>query len=407
MSAAENASRTADCPAILFGAFDRHNFGDLLLPHVIARLIARPDLRYGGLAERNLTALGGHRVHAMERLAASLGNAAVDIIHVGGETLTCNAWEAAVMLLPPERARDVVAQLDARPLERAAWAREVLGMPDLAPYLLPAGIFAKAGRVIYHGVGGIALEQVEPAMRDEVVAKLKSGTCVGVREQQTRAMLAANGIDCRLEPDPAVMVAELFGDRIRQRARHGELAGVVSRFPRGYLAVQFSADFGDDETLAQLASQLERVSRARDLGVVLFRAGAAPWHDALGCYRRLAARLRDTPIAVFGSLNLWDICALIAHSRGFAGSSLHGSIVAGAFALPRLGVLRPGQALAQSKQAAFAATWGSAGAPAAVPVQELAAGMDIALATGTAQREDLARGLAKAFRDSFSAVRDS
>nr|WP_230626288.1 polysaccharide pyruvyl transferase family protein [Cupriavidus necator] len=374
---------------------------------MIARLIALPCLHYGGLAERNLTALGGHRVHAMARLAAGLGNTAVDILHVGGETLTCNAWEAAVMLLPPERARDVVAQLDARPLERAAWAREVLGLPDLAPYLLPAGIFANVRRVIYHGVGGIALEQVDPAMRDEVVAKLGSGTYVGVRDQQTRAMLVANGIDCRLEPDPAVMVAELFGDRLRQRARHGELAGVVSRFPHGYLAVQFSADFGDDETLAQLAAQLERVSRSRNLGVVLFRAGAAPWHDDLDSYRRLAARLGGISVAVFGSLNLWDICALIAHSRGFAGSSLHGSIVAGAFALPRLGVLRPGQALAQSKQAAFAATWGSAGAPAAVPVQELATGMDVAMATATARRDDLARGLAKAFRDSFSAVHDS
>lgn len=407
MSSPENASRSADCPTLLFGAFDRHNFGDLLLPHVIARLIALPCLHYGGLAERNLTALGGHRVHAMARLAAGLGNTAVDILHVGGETLTCNAWEAAVMLLPPERARDVVAQLDARPLERAAWAREVLGLPDLAPYLLPAGIFANVRRVIYHGVGGIALEQVDPAMRDEVVAKLGSGTYVGVRDQQTRAMLVANGIDCRLEPDPAVMVAELFGDRLRQRARHGELAGVVSRFPHGYLAVQFSADFGDDETLAQLAAQLERVSRSRNLGVVLFRAGAAPWHDDLDSYRRLAARLGGISVAVFGSLNLWDICALIAHSRGFAGSSLHGSIVAGAFALPRLGVLRPGQALAQSKQAAFAATWGSAGAPAAVPVQELATGMDVAMATATARRDDLARGLAKAFRDSFSAVHDS
>ncbi|WP_042885792.1 polysaccharide pyruvyl transferase family protein [Cupriavidus necator] len=407
MSSPENTSRSADCPTLLFGAFDRHNFGDLLLPHVIARLIALPCLHYGGLAERNLTALGGHRVHAMARLAAGLGNTAVDILHVGGETLTCNAWEAAVMLLPPERARDVVAQLDARPLERAAWAREVLGLPDLAPYLLPAGIFANVRRVIYHGVGGIALEQVDPAMRDEVVAKLGSGTYVGVRDQQTRAMLVANGIDCRLEPDPAVMVAELFGDRLRQRARHGELAGVVSRFPHGYLAVQFSADFGDDETLAQLAAQLERVSRSRNLGVVLFRAGAAPWHDDLDSYRRLAARLGGISVAVFGSLNLWDICALIAHSRGFAGSSLHGSIVAGAFALPRLGVLRPGQALAQSKQAAFAATWGSAGAPAAVPVQELATGMDVAMATATARRDDLARGLAKAFRDSFSAVHDS
>ncbi|WP_454735537.1 polysaccharide pyruvyl transferase family protein [Cupriavidus necator] len=406
MSATENASQSADRPTILFGAFDRHNFGDLLLPHVIARLLARPGLCYGGLAERNLTGLAGHRVHALARLAASLGNTAVDIIHVGGETLTCNAWEAAVMLQPPERARAVVAKLDARPLERTAWAREELGLRDFAPYLLPAGMFANVRRVIYHAVGGIALEQVVPAMRDEVVAKLGAATCVGVRDEQTRAMLAANGIDCRLEPDPAVMVAELFGDRIRQRARHGELAALVSRFPHGHLAVQFSADFGDDETLAQLAAQLERVSRARNLGVVLFRAGAAPWHDDLATYRRLAARLSGTPVALFGSLNLWDICALIAHSRGFAGSSLHGSIVAGAFALPRLGVLRPGQALAASKQAAFAATWGSAGAPTAVAVQELADGMDNAMATEAARREDLARELAKAFRASFRAVHE-
>lgn len=406
MSATENASQSADRPTILSGAFDRHNFGDLLLPHVIARLLARPGLRYGGLAERNLTALGGHRVHALARLAASLGNTAVDIIHVGGETLTCNAWEAAVMLQPTERARAMVAKLDARPLERAAWARGVLGLRDFAPYLLPAGMFANVRRVIYHAVGGIALEQVEPAMRDEVVAKLGAATCVGVRDQQTQAMLAANGIDCRLEPDPAVMVAELFGDRIRQRARHGELAGLVSRFPHGYLAVQFSADFGDDETLAQLAAQLERVSRARNLGVALFRAGAAPWHDDLATYQRLAAGLSGTPVALFGSLNLWDICALIAHSRGFAGSSLHGNIVAGAFALPRLGVLRPGQALATSKQAAFAATWGSAGAPTVVAVQELADGMEQAMATEAARREDLARGWARAFRASFRAVHE-
>jgi hypothetical protein len=406
------ASRTAACPTILFGAFDRHNFGDLLLPHVIARLVTRPDLpelpklHYGGLAERNLTPLGGHRVHAMARLAASLGNTAVNIIHVGGETLTCNAWEAAVMLQPPERARAIVAKLDARPLERTAWAREALGLRDFAPYLLPADLFASVRRVIYHGVGGITLEQVEPAMRNEVMAKLGSATCVGVRDQQTRAMLASHGIDCRLEPDPAVMVAELFGDRIRQRARHGELAGLAARFPRGYLAVQFSADFGDDETLAQLATQLATVSRARNLGVVLFRAGAAPWHDDLANCQRLAARLGGTPVALFASLNLWDICALIAHSRGFAGSSLHGSIVACAFAVPRLGVLRPGQALAASKQAAFAATWGAAGAPAAVPVHELAAGMDKAMATGTAQREDLARGLVTTFRASFRAVHE-
>ena len=37
-------------PTILFGAFDRHNFGDLLFPHVTARLLGRSVLLFAGLA---------------------------------------------------------------------------------------------------------------------------------------------------------------------------------------------------------------------------------------------------------------------------------------------------------------------------------------------------------------------
>ncbi|MEM5427957.1 polysaccharide pyruvyl transferase family protein [Cupriavidus oxalaticus] len=393
---------------ILFGAFDRHNFGDLLLAHVVRRMIGQrspaDQLRYGGLAERDLRRHGGHRVHALARLSATVGDAAVDVIHVGGEILTCSLWEAAVMLLPPAQAGAVVARLDSRPRERAAWAQQQLGVPDLVPYLLPAGLFANVRRVIVNAAGGIGLGSVEPGMRAEVVAKLGAATSVGVRDRQTRSVLADNGIDCRLEPDPAMLVAELFGDRIRRRAGHGECARIGSAFPGGYLAVQCSADFGDDATLSELASQLECVARDRHLGVVLFRAGAAPWHDDLACYRRLAARLRGAPVAIFGSLDLWDICALIAHSQGFIGSSLHGGIVAGAFALPRLGLLRPGQAPGASKQVAFAAAWDTAGAPAAVPVETLAAGMDTVLAIRPAQRRDLARAWAAACRAAFRLV---
>lgn len=404
---AASRSGTADFPTILFGAFDRHNFGDLLLPHVMHRLIGQANPFYGGLAERNLSVHGGHRVHSLARLAATVGDSAVDIIHVGGETLTCSLWQAAVMLQPPEQARAVVARLDARPHERTAWAQAQLGLRDLVPYLLPAGLFANVRRVIVHAVGGIELGSVEPAMRAEVVAKLGSATSVGVRDQQTLTLLAENGIACRLEPDPAVLVAELFGERIRRRARQGECARIVSGFPGGYLAVQFSADFGDDETLSQLAAQLERIARARKLGVVLFRAGAAPWHDDLACYQRLAARLRGTPVVLFDSLNLWDICALIAHSQGFVGSSLHGSIVAGAFFLPWLGLLRAAQEPEASKQVAFAATWGAAGAPSAVTVQDLSTGLDEAMATQAARRRELAWEWARACRSAFRQVQEN
>lgn len=396
-----------DHPAILFGAFDRHNFGDLLLAHVVAHVTAKDmngrALHYCGLAERDLSTCGGHAVQALAQLAARVGETPVDILHVGGEILTCSAWEAAVMLLPPTQAPAVIAQLDADPAGRAAWAREQLGLHDLAPYLLPDGLFANVVKVSYHAIGGIDLDLLEAPMRAEVVAKLKAANCVGVRDRHTHAMLEFAGVGCHLEPDPAVMVAELFAPRIGRHARRGEPAGVVAAFPHGYLAVQCSADFGDDATLTTLARQLEQLARAENLGIVLFRAGAAPWHDDLDVYRRLATRMNGVHVALFSSLDLWDICALIAHSRGFAGSSLHGGIVAGAWALPRMGLLRPGQSLAASKQAAFDATWGTASTPSAVPVDALASGMAQAMAEPPAPRESLARDLVQACRAGFAA----
>ena len=100
-------------PTILLGAFDRHNFGDLLFPHIAAALLPGRRLIFAGLAERDLRPFGGHRTHALARLAAEFGNAPVRLIHVGGEILTCEAWHAALMLQPADAVPALVARLDA------------------------------------------------------------------------------------------------------------------------------------------------------------------------------------------------------------------------------------------------------------------------------------------------------
>jgi len=390
-----------DCPLILFGAFDRHNFGDLLLPHIVAHRFARRQLTYAGLVQRDLRGDGGHRIEAITRLAAAVGDSPVDILHVGGEILTCSAWEAAVMLLPTAAARSVIAQLDTKMQERTAWAQALLGVTDRVPYLLPAQLFANARHVAYQAVGGFDLDRTAPAMRAEVVVKLKSATHISVRDQHTQAILSACGVTSALAPDPAVMVAELFGAQIEARCRRSKLAALLSAFPGGYIAVQFAAEFGDDQTLMQLASQIQRITQSTGFGVVLFRAGAAPWHDDLCCYRRLVALRHDPSIALFTSLNLWDICAVIARSRAFIGSSLHGSIVAAAYALPCLGLLRPRELPQTSKQTAFWSTWSPAGLPAAVPIEALADGMREAMATDPGERAKLSGRLVDACRASF------
>lgn len=388
---------------ILFGACDRHNLGDLLFPHVVAALLPGCDLTVAGLATRDLRAWGGHAVQALHRLA-DIGDAT--LVHAGGETLTCTAWQAAVMLLPPEERQATIAYLQVRPAERAAFVRASLGTDARAPYVVARARLPGLRRVVHAGVGGVDLDRAEPALRDEVLAALREADAVGVRDARTQAHLAAAGLASTLLPDPVVMLAELFGASIRRLAEAGEVAALRQAFPQGYLAVQCSAEFGDDATLSTLATQLGAVAAGMGLGVALFRAGAAPWHDDLGVLQRLAARLPACRARVVSSLDIWTLCALIASSRGYCGSSLHGRIVAAAFGRPHLNLRLPAAGEAPGKVAAYAATWEAArtaaGVPAEVTVADLAAGLQAALAL---RADDLqAQALSTRYRAGFASL---
>ena len=338
-------------PLVLFGACDRHNLGDLLYPHIASALLAPRAVVVAGLAARDLTPFGGHRVRAIGEVLCEWPEAPV--IHVGGELLCCDAWEAAVMLLPAEEAPGVIAQYDGR-LERFDWARNFLGRADRAPYCLDKSQSAQDGARVFLGVGGVDLDRRDAMLREEVLGKLRVADWIGVRDGRTLARLAAAGIAATLMPDPAVLTAKLFGGRIRARADAGDVAAVRAAFPQGYLAVQFSAALGDDATLGVIAAGLARKAAGR--GIVFFRAGAAPWHDNLEVVRRAAAIFRGVdaaPAWVLESRDLWDICALIASSAGFAGSSLHGRIVAEAFGVPVVEGIVP----AGEKVTAYRDTW--------------------------------------------------
>jgi len=391
-------------PLILFGPCDRHNFGDLLFPHIAAALLPGRELIVAGLAARDLREQGGHAVRALDEVRATLGTQPVDLLHIGGEILSCTAWQAAVILLAPQEAPALIRYLEQRPAERAAWVQRVLGRSDQAPYLVQRRVWPALRRVLYGSVGGVALAQCEPALQAEVAAKLAVADAVSVRDTQTQRQLQAAGIQTSLLPDPAVMVAELFADRLRDHAAQGEVARLRQYFPQGYLAVQCSEDFADDATLAELAAQLTQITHETGLGLVLFRAGAAPWHDTLATLQRLAARLAPGGARIFESLHLWDICALIAASRGFAGSSLHGRIVALACALPHVSLRSPAAGTQQGKTAAWAATWEGEQADAVVAAPELATALRQALAVPAAQRAPQARALEARYRAGFAAL---
>ncbi|MHB1187020.1 polysaccharide pyruvyl transferase family protein [Thiobacillus sp.] len=358
---------------VLFGAFDRHNFGDLLFPHLLAALLPGRAFDFCGLAERDLRIFGGHRV-------TPLPARPMQLIHAGGELLTCTAWQAAVMLLDPAAAAEAIARYDADPAAAAAWAARQLGTSRSMPYVVGRDALAPGGKLIFNAVGGVEWDVLSAAQRDEVKATLRQADWLSVRDHVTQAALLAEGIAAPLCPDPAVMVEQCFGEVIRQHRQQGAVKAIRDAFPLGYLACQFSADFADDASLDALAQGLSRVAAATGLGVALFRAGAAPWHDDPALLEKLQRRLPPGTARLFPSLHLWDLCALIAASRGVVGSSLHGRIVALAYGLPRVSLMPPQPGRRPDKRTAFAETWEPDAIPRSVTVDRIEPALMQALA---------------------------
>jgi hypothetical protein len=391
-------------PIIVFGAFDRHNFGDLLFPHVLSSLLPDRSLIFAGLADRDLRPYGGHKVHLLRDLLAAWQGEPPVVLHAGGELLGCDLWEAAVMLQTPQEAQEVIKRWDDRPDERHAWAGRYLGMNSHAPYLASAQSLPQGSRILYNAVGGVDLDSKAPALRKEVLDKLCHATAVGIRDAATSRYLQQAHIACDLLPDCAALTAQLFDVPIRARAGDEPMASLLSSFPDGYIAVQFSADFGDDAMLGVMANQLGMVMEDTGFGIILFRAGAAPWHDDMEACHRLASRLPRHKVRVFESLHLRDICALIASSRAYCGSSLHGRIVAMAYGLPRLNIVQDQPPGRLSKQAAYASSWESENANRVAPVSALRDTLIHALSVPAEERKQIADHCVLAYRRGFAAL---
>ncbi|MCB1896070.1 MAG: polysaccharide pyruvyl transferase family protein [Zoogloeaceae bacterium] len=379
-------------PLILFGAFDRHNLGDLLLARVAGRLCSPRVSIAAGLRGRDQTASGGVVAVAMSTL-----DAAADVLHVGGELLCCDAFDAAVMLQRPFDAARIVARLDRNRGAAERWASRQLGSSRHLPYLFPPG----AGLRLYAGIGGSALDRLPAPARAEAIDAMRAADGLWLREARTRQLLASAGVAAPLAPDPVTLVAALFGRRIVRRAAAGDLTALRRRFGRGYLALQLRGDWGDDATIDAVAEQLGRASTTTGYGVVLFCAGRAPWHDDPALYHRLLRR-RPLDAIVFDATDIWALCALIASSVATIATSLHARIVAEAFARPVLSLSRGSDGTA--KLEAYVDTWADDRMRGLAAPEQLADALPEVLASSPRLRADHAAAQAYATRSAWQAL---
>ncbi|CUJ89548.1 polysaccharide pyruvyl transferase CsaB [Shimia thalassica] len=308
---------------ILFGAYDRFNYGDMLMPMVIHRyferyhddMLAKYDVRFASLTKSDMRDRDCLPSEAIMDIVPQEGDDSAVIV-CGGEVIATS--ESALFLhnaSSREEAIDMRAQVKSDPDAFASHARKELGGIWSCPYVPPPEMFG-------NGVYFVAAGGKIPKRGEEMTRRLAGATHVSIRDRRALEPIRATGQDVRLAPCAVSLIADgLFSD--------------LENHDVGCDAPYFVFQCVNDDNMSPeaVAAQLRRICQTSGCKVYLTPLGYAADHDDQLILGKIADELGDLAlIDKVGSLS--SILSIFKGASFYIGTSLHGTITSMAYGIP-------------------------------------------------------------------------
>lgn len=299
---------------IIYGAFGRHNFGDLLFPHIVHKLIEKniheSEIEFCDVVSRDMTEFGGHDVESIANFIDY--NNDINVVHVGGEIGGSSVTNAVKMCEPLTDEQ----KIEVKKLKKY---KMHLG------YVLPKSLFKKPKTFIANSVGGLSI----PYARF-----YKDFDYVSFRDEKSYKELSSKKIKCNLSPDSAILTKYFFNDLISKRSSFDSIKTIHSKIGTEYIAVQIKTRYLKKRV--SFEKVLSKIISKTNLPILFFCAGVAPKHDSLDLYKEKFKNLPTDKVHFFDGLNIWDICNVISNAKLVIGTSLHVRILSQQFFRPRV-----------------------------------------------------------------------
>ncbi|MCE7055086.1 polysaccharide pyruvyl transferase family protein [Algoriphagus sp. AGSA1] len=369
---------------LIIGAFDRYNYGDLLFPLVIERQLSTYgrdfEFEYYGLVQSDLSAVGGLPTKGLQDFykACSDPSNPVHVIIAGGEALGVT-WNSLFAALNPlfQRINKRHVKVN-KLLDLNAWTKKILKGKTTLPFVFDKSDFAGVQSVILNSLGGSGLGSAVFAKFEFLKGKLQNADYFAVRDQLTVDNLKENGVDADLFPDSAILMSEFYPLNYLHKMVTQDVAGYVAEHAGKYVFAQINKKTtrGHEQTIAD---GLDEIYQKGNTELCLCPIGKALDHDDHEALQEIGTLLKS-PYTYFDADNIWDIMYLIANSKCYVGTSLHGAITALSYAVPHVG-------LKVEKLGAYLATWGLEGNQRSVEFTEIFEQFKVATAASPSDLE--------------------
>lgn len=326
---------------VLFGAYDRYNYGDNLMPIVFhdyikkyhADKFEKTNFIFASITESDLSLYRSPKTKAIKDVYSTLidGDA---IIAVGGEIL-CAPNSTLFLHMPRNKlVNDVLIKMNSLPLLRKIVqlsARICNPMPWDFPYIVDKSKLNEGVKVIYNTVGG-SLNGLRVNKKVELTERLSSADYISVRDTRTQKNLSCIN-DVILAPDSVHIISDLYTDDYIE----SNVSDSISiKLKSEYICFQ-AAPSKIASSLEDIVSFIKALSVNNQQKVVLLPIGYASGHDDYHLLNRIHNEL-PTHTELLFDLNLWEIMSVIKNSNLYIGTSLHGAITALTFGVPHFGL---------------------------------------------------------------------
>ena len=297
---------------ILYGAFGRYNFGDILFPYVIEKLLAqnniKTNLEYCDILSRDMSRHGGHKVKSIVDFFDYPD--LINVIHVGGETLGCGI-KFVIKMFNPDRNDANIPKL------------KKISQPA---YILSKSDFVKPNKFILNSAGGFSM----PACQ-----KIKNYDHISLRDYESFKKFIENRLENSIHcVDSAILTKRFFKNTIAERNTTEYIQDIHKSVGSNYVAVQMNQNFCR-ENASSIIKCLYDIILENNLPIVFFVAGTAPSHDNFDVYREISKYLPKNMFHICESENCWDVCNIISNARFVLGTSLHVRILSMQYFRPR------------------------------------------------------------------------
>lgn len=298
---------------ILYGAFGRHNFGDMLFPYILKSLLKsnsiNTDIEYCDIAESDMRRDGGHNVKSITDFFDY--ESELNLIQVGGHTANdCDS-------------------LGFFPHEIKMKYTPFFQQKDINPsYILSKKTFNKPNVFVANAVGGFSVSGAD---------KLKKYDFVSFRSKFHYDQASRFGIECQFSPDCVVLLKHFYDKTISERTSTSEdINTLYNLHGNDYIAVQINQKLLNTH-LGKIIQDIKNVINETKLPLVFFCAGTASGHDSMNLYKQKFQNiLPNNMVYFFEGTNIWDICNVISNAKFVIGTSLHVRIVSTVCNVPRI-----------------------------------------------------------------------